>query len=178
MSEVMQVPADVTFEQAIALTQSLLSQMEQETIAEADLEKTIAALVQSMNGSRGFFVTYLGDARPLADQPSTAILQALRTAPENVSELMVKNLVMSTAMAITHRRNGNEAMAQESDRVRSRSKSLIQQLQLPELAEKAKQMRDSAANGTGAYQAFFDRWNYDAEQRQAMQAAIDQALGG
>ena len=178
MSEVMQVPPDITFEQAIDLTESLLSQMEQGTISEADLGETIAALVQSMNGARGFFVAYLSDERSIADQPSTAILQALQTAPENVSELMVKNLVMSTATAITHRRQGNEAMSQGSDRVRSRSKQLIQQLQLSELAEKAKQMRDSAANGTGVYQAFLNRWNYDAEQRQAMQEAIDQALGG
>ncbi|HEY9696382.1 MAG TPA: hypothetical protein V6D10_03915 [Trichocoleus sp.] len=178
MSEVMEVPADVTFEQAIVLTQSLLSQMEQGTISDTDLEQTIAALVQSMNGARGFFVTYLSDDRSLADQPTAAVVRALQTAPENVSELMVKNLVMSTAMAMTHRRNQNETMAQGSDRVRSRSIHLIQQLQLPELVEKAKQMQDSAATGSGAYQTFLDRWNYDAEQRQAMQGAIDQALEG
>jgi hypothetical protein len=170
------IPDAITFEQAIALTQSLLEQMEQGALSDAELESTLAALVKTENGARGFFVTYLTDERSFADQPSPAVVQALQSSPDVVSELLVKNLAMSAAMAITHRRNQNEAMAQGSDRVRSRTAHLVQLVHLPQVAEKAKQLSDSAATGTGPYQAFLDRWGYDAEQRQVMQQALESAI--
>ena len=101
----------VTFEEAIAHTQEILAALEQGTLAEATLERLVTQLVQTENGARGFFVTYLTDERPLADTPSAEVLAALQTAPEIVAELLVKNLAMSSAMAIAHRRNQNETMA-------------------------------------------------------------------
>jgi hypothetical protein len=171
------VPEGVTFEQAIALTQSLLPQIEQGKLTEADVETAIAALVQTENGARGFFVTYLTDASPLADHPSAATVQGLRSAPEMVAELLVKNLAMSSAMAVAHRRNQNEEMAQGSDQVRSRTAHLIQLLQLPEVTERARRLHETAATGIGHYSAFLDRWGYDAEQRQVIQQAIAEVFG-
>lgn len=170
------VPDAITFEAAIAFTQSLLTHIEQGQLSEAALETTLADLVRSQNGARGFFVTYLTDDRPFADQPPATVVRALRSSPEVVAELLVKNLAMSSAMAITHRRQQNETMAAGSDRVRSRVLGLIQQLQLPLITEKAQQLYASAKTGEGAYQPFLDRWGYDAEQRQAMQDALAQVL--
>jgi hypothetical protein len=176
MTESLTVPDKISFEQAIALTQALMAQMQQDQIAEADLEKTLTALVASENGARGFFVTYLTDERPLADHPSGAVVQALQSSPNIVAELLVKNLAMSSAMAMAHRRNQNEAMAEGSDRVQARTAQLIQKVQMPEVIAKATQLRDSAATGSGNYQSFLDRWGYDAEQRQQIQQQMDQIL--
>jgi hypothetical protein len=162
-----------TFEQAIALTQDLLTQMP--ALPEPELQAIVTTLVSTQNGARGFFVTYLTDDRPFADQPSAAVLQALQTSPEIVSELLVKNLAMSAGMAITHRRNGQEDRAQGSDRVQRRSANLIQQLQMPEVATKVVQCQASATSGTGEYQEFLERWGYDAEQRQKI-AQVMEAL--
>ena len=63
----LEVPAAVTFEQAIALTQSLLSQIEAGSLSEADIATVISALVKTENGARGFFVTYLTSASSAAD---------------------------------------------------------------------------------------------------------------
>lgn len=169
------VPEDITFEQAIAFTQSLLTQMKQ-GLSEAEIERPIASLVQTQNGARGFFVVYLSDETSLADHPSTSVLQALQSSPEVVSELLTKNLAMSTAMAITHRRNQNEAMAMGSDRVRRRTTNLMRLLQLPEIAQKLEKLRESAVTGAGTYQFFLDRWHYDAEQRQAILQTIDRVI--
>ncbi len=159
------VPAEVSFEQAIAHTQTLLEQMASGAWSDQQISEAIAALVQTPNGARGFFVTYLTDDRPLADHPSLGVIQALQSAPDTVAELLVKNLAMSSAMAIAHRRNHHEPMAQGSDRVRSRTVLLIKALQLPQVAELAQQLHESATTGTGAYQTFLTRWGYDAEQR-------------
>ncbi len=170
------IPETVTFEQAIALTQSLLSQMEAGELSEPEIKVAITALVKSANGARGFFVTYLTDDRPLADDPSPAVVQALQSAPDTVAELLVKNLAMSAAMAITHRRNQNQAMAQGSERVRSRTVRIIQLVKLPAVYEQSQRLRESITTGQGSYQAFLDRWGYDEEQRQVIQQVLQQVV--
>lgn len=168
------VPDNVTFEQAIALTQTLLDHLEQGDLPDSAVEPVVRALVSSENGARGFFVTYLSDDRSLADSPTPAITQAMSVAPEIVSPLLVKNLAMSTAMAITHRRNQNESLAQESDRVRSRTAQFIQTLRFPQLHEQAQLLVASIETGSGSYHTFFQRWRYDREQQQAIRHAIVQ----
>ena len=169
------VSDDVSFAEAIALTQTLLDSLEQGTVTAEALEATVGALVRSENGARGFFVTYLSDDRPFADHPTPAVIAALQTSPAIVSPLLVKNLVMSTAMAITHHRNQDEAMVKGSERVRSRTVQLIQRLQLPQVQLEAQQLLEAIATSTGPYQPFLERWGYDLEQRQAMQQALEEA---
>ncbi|MDJ1178275.1 hypothetical protein PJF56_05320 [Roseofilum sp. BLCC_M91] len=168
------VPENVSFEQAIALTQTFLDLLEQGKLSEALIERTVSELVQTQNGARGFFVTYLTDRRSLSDRPTPGVIGGLQTSPEIVSELLVKNVAMSTAMAISHTRNQNPDMAASSQQVKDRSAYLINQLQLPEVKNKAQQLYESAQTGTGAYQGFLERWGYDAEQKQAIQAALGQ----
>ncbi|MBF2074713.1 MAG: hypothetical protein IGS50_13245 [Synechococcales cyanobacterium C42_A2020_086] len=177
MTTPLSIPESVSFEEAIALTQTLMAQLEQHQLSESELETIVSALVRSENGARGFFVTYLTDDRPLADQPSEAIIRALRSAPAIVAELLVKNLAMSTAMGITHRRNQDDAMAQGSDRVQHRTAALMQQLQLPEITDQARKLQQSVTTGRGDYQTFLDRWGYDAEQRQQIQQVFQATLG-
>jgi len=169
------VPDAVSFAEAIALTQALLDGLEQGKVTAATLETTIAALVCSENGARGFFVTYLSDDRALADQPMPNVVAALQTSSAIVSPLLVKNLAMSTAMAMTHRRNQDETMAEGSERVRSRTLQLIQVLQLPQVQVEAQQLLQAIEMSTGSYQTFLERWGYDLEQRQAMQQTLEAA---
>ncbi len=169
------VPDHISFQDAIALTQSLLDRAEQGQVSESILEQTIQALVRTENGARGFFVTYLSDNRPLIEQIIPVVVQALKTSPEVISPLLVKNLAMSTAMAITHRRNQNKDMAYGSDRVRSHTIALIQALPLSSLQEHADQLAASICTGTGDYQSFLERWGYDTEQKQAIYTALEQA---
>lgn len=178
MTEAIPVSPEITFEQAIDLTQSLITQIQREEISEADLEARVTALVRSENGVRGFFVTYLTDERSIADHPSDAIIRGLQSSPEIVAEFLVKNLAMASAMAITHRRNQDEAMALGSERVQIRSIDLIQRTQLAETIRKARKLAESTATGAGEYQAFLDRWGYDSEQRQAIQQQMEQVVAG
>jgi hypothetical protein len=163
-----------SFEEAIAMTQVLL--VEFETLPESALSEKLAALVASENGARGFFVTYLTDDRPFADRPTAGVIEALRSSPEGVTELLVKNLAMSTAMAIAHRRQGNEVMAAGSDRVQRRSRLHLERLGLAEVSQKAAQLQASAETGTGAYGEFLNRWGYDEEQRRAIGAVLADLL--
>ena len=76
------VADDISFADAIVITKALLDELEQS--GSAPLEATVSALVRSENGARGFFVTYLSDDRPFADQPTPAIIACLSLCVGNV----------------------------------------------------------------------------------------------
>ncbi|NHC33098.1 hypothetical protein [Scytonema millei] len=170
----LEVPAAVSFEQAIALTQSLLSQVEAGTLSETDIATVISALVKTENGARGFFVTYLTSESSVADSPSDAVIEALRSSPDISAELLVKNIAMSTAQAIFHHRQQKEDMAKGSERVSQRTTKLIQLVDLPSVRDRTQQLMHSAKTGEGTYKAFLERWHYDTEQRQAISQALEQ----
>ncbi len=176
IAETFPIPESISFEQAIALTQSFLAEMEQGSLSDSEIEQTIAALVATENGARGFFVTYLTDDRSLADQPSNSVVQGLRSSPEIVSELLVKNLAMSTAMILAHTRNQNSDMAQGSERVQRRTGQLIQLVQLAIVQTKLQILSDTIATGTGHYKSFLNRWGYDDEQRSAIQQTLKRVI--
>lgn len=165
-----QVPPEVSFQDAIALTQTLLTKVDQ--LAPAELQSYVADLVATMNGARGFFVTFLTNEFELAEEKKDAIATALCTAPETVAGLLVKNLVMSTAMTLTHSRQNNPDMVQQSQLTRERTAAVIKRIDLPAVAQEAQQLWQSLTTNTGSYTEFLQRWGYDDEQKQAMQAAM------
>lgn len=169
-----QVPAEVSFQKAIALTQDLLPQAN--TLPPETLQTHIAALAATMNGARGFFVTFLTNDFALSNTAQDAVAQALCTSPDIVAELLVKNLVMSTAMTLTHRRQDNTDMAQQSQRTREQTAALIGQLQLSTVDQEAQHLWQSLTEGAGPYTEFLERWGYDAEQKQAMQTVLSQVF--
>lgn len=175
MSILLQVPESVTFEQAIALTQSLLSLAQSGSLQESEIAALIAELVKTENGARGFFVNYL-TSDSLPDINSTSVVQALRTNPEVVGELLIKNLAMSTAQAIYHHRNQKEDMAEASEQVRQRTARLIEGVELPSCYDRAQKLLHSAKTGEGDYKAFLERWGYDTEQRQAICQALQAVI--
>ena len=165
-------PNQLSFEDAIAETQTLLEKMASKSIPDSEIQITITNLVQTQTGARGFFVTYLTDERPFIDSPSKGIITALQSSPDIVGELLVKNLVMSSASALAHRRNQDETMAKGSEQVRDRTLYLIKAVKLPIVNEKLQKMEKSLTTGQGEYEAFLERWGYDAEQKKVMKSVI------
>ncbi|PZO37409.1 MAG: hypothetical protein DCF19_18935 [Pseudanabaena frigida] len=163
----------MTFEEAIAYTEELLARNHLE---DSQLESEISALIQTSNGARGFFVCFLTGESQLADAPSDGVIRALKSSPMAIAELLVKNLAMSTAMAIVHRRAVNIEQAQGSDRVAKRTALLIKKVDLAEVRRIATQVQSSAISGNGEYAAFLEKWGYDAEQKQAIANALDNIL--
>ncbi len=175
MGNMFQVPDDITFEAAIALTQKLLDTLSQEQL-DPSLKEIVSNLLCTRNGARGFFVAYLTDARPFADEPDPEIIEALKSRPEEVSELLVKNLAMSTAMAITHTRNGQPDQAQQSLQVSRRSADLISQVGGDHLATEAQDLWQSLTTSSGSYTTFLKKWGYDAEQKAAIASRLKDML--
>lgn len=168
------VPDPISFEGAIELTQSLLFEVEQGRVSEPELESIITAIVQTENGARGFFVTYLTDDRDFIDQKLDLVARSLLQSEDSVSDLLTKNLAMSTAMILTHTRNQNPDMAASSARVQRRTDYLIRQMQSKIVNHHLMELKNSIES-SGEYQKFLDRWKYDEEQRSAILDAIEHA---
>jgi hypothetical protein len=162
----------ISFPDAIAQTESLINQIEAGKLTEVEIEETVTNLVQTKAGARGFFVGYLTNNRSLADNPSSGVVNALKSSPEIVSELLVKNLAMSSAMAVTHRRNNDEEAVRGSERVGYRSAKLINLINLDLIRKELEELQITLATEQGSYQEFLERWDYDTEQKAIILKAI------
>jgi len=168
-----------TFTEAIKTTAELLQRVESQPV-NPELQESFVALLGSVEGARGFFVSLLTGNSALADHPEPWLFQVLRSNEEIVSELLIKNLVMSTATDITHTRDGNSEAAQGSQQVARRTKTLIAGFQCARVQEVAEAMRsaiDRTISGDGSsnsdrFASFLQRWNYDAEQLAAARRAL------
>ncbi len=161
---------NITFEEAIAFTQELITKMVE--MSEDEKELAVKSLVKSLNGARGFFVSYLTSDNSIADKNTEGIVKGLATSPEIVGDLLVKNIAMSTAMKIYHLRNDDQKMSDSSARVTLRSKDLIHLLNSEVINQKLDKLRNTIKNNQGEYQSFLERFGYDEEQKQEILTVI------
>jgi hypothetical protein len=164
--------SSLSFPEAIATTQSLMAKMTDNKLNEAEIEQAVASIVSTKSGGRGFFVSYLTSDISLADNPSVGVINGLKTVPEVVSELLVKNLAMSSAMAVIHRRNNDQKNIAGSERVCRRTVNLMQQVKLDLITEELQKLQTTIATGEGDYTDFLEQWGYDNEQQEVIQKAI------
>jgi hypothetical protein len=172
----MQIFDSISFPEAISVTESLLVDLEVSQLNAQEIEKAIASLVKSYNGARGFFVTYLTSDSQIPDRPSEEVISGLKTSVTIVTDLLVKNLAMSTAMAIEHRRGDRQDLALQSERVTRRTANLIKLLNLTSIFEQLNKLKASCLDREQSYQEFLQRWNYDREQKNAIVEAISQLI--
>ena len=78
------------------------------------------------------------------DRLPDAVVGQLRCAGAGVVDLSVRNLAMSTAMAVHHRRSGDEAQQAGSERVSSRCIELLRLLEPAEVKERLEQLLAAA----------------------------------
>lgn len=162
----------LSFPKAISATQSLMERIDADKLSETEIQREISSLLNTKNGGRGFFVAYLTGDLPLADNPSLGILNGLKSSIEVSSELLVKNLAMSSAMAIVHARNNDSDNLKGSQKVCRRTGYLIQQLDSAMIREQLRKLQNTIDTGEGEYLDFLNRWGYDNEQKKAIQTAI------
>jgi hypothetical protein len=162
------------------ITAQWLDLWEAGELSDEVLADRVAELVASRDGARGFFVVSLTGDVPLLDRLPEPLMAALRQAGEGVVDLIARNLAMSTAMALHHRRVGNREHQAGSERVQLRSTELLRQLAPWEVKVRLETLLAatrswSAATETAVVEdrAFLDKWGYDSEQRQAIAAAIE-----
>jgi len=167
------------------------------------LADRVAALVTDRDGARGFFVVAMTSEIPLLDRQPEALLEALRQVGDTVVDLTVRNLVMSSAMAVHHARHADQLQLEGSQRVQRRAWELLGLLQPEAVRRRLQPMlaasrfkpehsqdqpvavlpqpaaQQPAAQQAAAQQAVLDdlamlrRWSYDQEQLVAITQALE-----
>jgi hypothetical protein len=133
----------LSFPQAISTTQVLMNQIIANELSQAEIHQRVSSILNSKNGGRGFFVAYLTSDLSLPDNPSPGMLDGLRSAKEMSSELLVKNLAMSSAMITAHRHNHDLQNVAGSQKVCIRTGNLIKQLNLQLIKEKLQELQNT-----------------------------------
>ena len=168
MSEILREP---TFPQAMEIAAQWLGLWENGELSDEVLGDRVAELVASRDGARGFFVVALAGDCPLMDRLPDPLALALRKAGAGVVDLSVRNLAMSTAMALHHQRAGDPQQQAGSERVALRCLELLRLLEPAAVRDRLETLL-AATRDEGEDVAFLDRWGYDTEQRQAIAAAV------
>jgi len=164
-------PLEPSFSQALEIANQWLALWEAGELSDEVLADRVSELVASRDGARGFFVVALAGDSPLMDRLPDPVALMLRAGGEGVVDLSVRNLAMSSAMALQHRRSGDGVMQAGSERVQTRSTELLRLLDPGLVKQRLETLLEGTA-GSGTDVAFLDRWGYDAEQRAAIGAAL------
>ena len=164
--------ATPSFPRAMELAAEWLALWESGELSEEVLADRVGALVASRDGARGFFVVSLSADSPLMDRLPEPLVLQLQAAGEPVVDLTARNLAMSTAMALHHGRVGDSAQQARSLRVQERARELLRLLPGDLVKQRLEVLLAAARDDSGDDRAFLERWGYDAEQKQAIAAAV------
>ena len=121
---------ETSFTQAINISAQWCKEWEEELLSEEVLADLVAELFKTKNGLRGFFAYALSDQSCyLLDKLPFSIVFKLQEGGNDVVEIVVKNLIMSSAQIIVHDRDKNLEYKANSENISERCKNLLRTLE-------------------------------------------------
>ena len=142
-----------SFPQALAITGQWLELWENGELSDEVLADRVAELVVSRDGGRGFFAVSLAGDSPLLDRLPEPLVLALRAVGAPVVDLCLRNLAMSTAMALHHARSGDPQQQAGSERVASRCTELLRLLDPIQVKQRLETLWAAARAGEASSEA-------------------------
>jgi hypothetical protein len=137
---------------------------------------SLDSFLQSDEAARGFFVTLLTGDFLASDDPPPVLIKAINSASPSGLTVLVKNLVMSAATEVLHKRNNDEENAAGSQRVLTRTKNIFACTNSTALVERAQALLKTLQGESEEFSAFVNRVNYDEEQKAAAIKVLNQVL--
>jgi len=155
-----------TFKEAMQASMIWCKSWENDEISDEVISDRIGELIKTVEGARGFFVVSLSIDCPLMDRFPDALIFQLRNSGEIVVDLTVKNLAMSSAMIITHRKNKDPQEIQ-SKRIKIRCIELLKLLDSTQVKKRLDILLE-ATKGNGTDIKFLKKCGYNDEQINAI----------
>ena len=159
-----------TFKEAMQASMIWCKSWENDEISDEVISDRIGELIKTVEGERGFFVVSLSIDCPLMDRFPDALIFQLRSSGEIVIDLTVKNLAMSSAMIITHRKN-KDPQEMQSKRIKIRCIELLKLLDSTQVKKRLDVLLE-ATKGNGTDLKFLKKWGYNDEQINAISESI------
>ena len=121
---------ETSFTQAINISAKWCKEWGEELLSEEVLADRVAELIKTKNGLRGFFAYALSDKDCyLLDELPFSFIFKLQECGNDVVEIVVKNLIMSSAQIVLHDRENNLEYKSNSENISERCKGILRVLE-------------------------------------------------
>ena len=161
---------EASFTQAINISAQWCKEWGENLLSEEVLADRIAELIKTKNGLRGFFAYTLSDNDCLLlDKLPFSLIYKLNEGGEAVAEIVVKNLIMSSAQIIIHRRENNHEYELTSENISDRCKAILRLLETKLVTKKVNQIIKNLDNMGNS---FDNSIKYDLEQKDFIKKQI------
>ena len=98
------------------------------------------------------------------DRLPDPVVGQLRKAGKNIVDITVRNLAMSSAMVIVHKRNNDASQKESSERVACRCVELLRLLDPYQVKTRIEVLLLAVSENIGEDVNFINKWKYDEEQ--------------
>ena len=161
---------EASFTQAINISSKWCKEWGEDMLSEEVLADRIAELTKTRNGLRGFFAYALSDKDCfLLDKLPFSLIYKLIQGGDAVTDIVVKNLIMSSAQIIIHRRDNNPEYKITSENISERCKAILKLLETNSVTKSVNQvLRDLDNMGN----SFDNSVKYDSKQKEFMKKQI------
>ena len=152
---------------------------EEEELSDEVFAERVSELIETPEGARGFFVISLASDCAVLDRLPESLVMQLRKKGEGVVDLVVRNLAMSSAMAIHHERQANSNQQAGSERVIARCIELLRILEPTSVKLRLERLlKATVGEGEGEDVKFLKNHSYDQEQKEAIALNINSIAEG
>ena len=161
---------EASFTQAINISAKWCKEWSEDLLSEEVLADRISELIKTKNGRRGFFAYALSDKDCfLLDKLPFSLIYKLNEGGDAVTDIVVKNLIMSSAQIIIHRRENNNEYEITSENISDRCKAILRLLETKLVTKTINQiMKDLNKMGN----SFDNSTKYDSEQKEFIKQQI------
>ena len=154
---------EASFMQAINISAQWCKEWGEDLLSEEVLADRIAELTKTRNGLRGFFAYAFSDKDCLLlDKLPYSLIYKLNEGGDAVTQIVVKNLIMTSAQIIIHRRDNNHEYEITSEIISDRCKAILRLLETKLVTKTINQnLKDLDTMGN----SFDYLIKYDSEQK-------------
>ena len=161
---------EASFTQAINISAQSCKESDEDLLSEEVLADRIAELTKTRNGLRGFFAYDLSDKDCfLLDKLPFSLIFKLNEGGDAVTDIVVKNLMMSSAQIIIHRRENNKEYELTSENISDRCKAILRLLETNLVKNNVNKVLKGLDNMGNS---FDNSIKYDSEQKEFIKKQI------
>ncbi|MDC3159196.1 hypothetical protein OA667_00420 [Prochlorococcus sp. AH-716-G10] len=161
---------ETSFTQAINISAQWCREWGEDLLSEEVLSDRVAELIKTKNGMRGFFAYALSDQNCyLLDKLPFSFVFKLQEAGDEVVEIVVKNLIMSSAQVIAHERDNNIEYKSYSENISERCKGILRVLETKSVTKNITQIMNDLDN---LGNSFDNSKKYDDKQKEFIKHQI------
>ena len=161
---------ETSFIQAINISAQWCREWAEDLLSEEVLADRVAELIKTKNGLRGFFAYTLSDQNCyLLDKLPFSVVFKLQEGGNDVVEIVVKNLIMSSAQIVVHDRENNLQYKSNSENISERCKSILRLLETKSVTQTVNQIIKDLDN---LGNSFDNSKKYDDKQKEFIKNQI------